>query len=230
MQRLGVSADTCCIMFGTLQELQHFVSTTFGTITESYGAIEVPLQGVGQGNGAGSAIWLVMTISLINMLRSQGYGLPAVSAMTLEELYFVCYTFVDDTNLIHSPIQATTTSDLVGGMQKALDLWNGGLQATGGQLALAKSYWVLINLQWNSRRQEWCYKNLPDCPGSLTIKNSTGKYKNLTQHSVHHAEEPLGLWISLSGYQDQQILAFRKKIANWADRICCRCLTAFEGG
>jgi hypothetical protein len=74
MQRLGVDATTCEVMFGTLQELQHFVTTAYGRASSSYGAVQIPLQGVGQGNGAGPAIWLVMTIPLINMLKSLGLG------------------------------------------------------------------------------------------------------------------------------------------------------------
>lgn len=41
MQQLGVASNTCRVMFGTLQELQHFASSTSGTSSNSYGALEM---------------------------------------------------------------------------------------------------------------------------------------------------------------------------------------------
>lgn len=80
----------------------------------------------------------------LGVSADKGYGLRAISAMSREPLYYVCYTFVDDTDTIYSPFGAHSVSDLIAGMQKALDLWNGGLQAMGGQLAMDKNYWYLI--------------------------------------------------------------------------------------
>ena len=68
MQRLGVSMETGFTMFGTLQALNHHVRTAFGEKANGYGALGIPLHGVGQGNGAGPAIWLAITIPLIEML------------------------------------------------------------------------------------------------------------------------------------------------------------------
>ena len=60
MQRLGVPSDTCRLMFGTLQQVHHYVRTTYGDSASHYCGVQLqPLQGIGQGNGAGPAIWLV---------------------------------------------------------------------------------------------------------------------------------------------------------------------------
>ena len=56
MQRLGVSGETCSTIFDTLQGLKHHVRTAFGERFNGYGATEIPLHGVGQGNGAGPAM------------------------------------------------------------------------------------------------------------------------------------------------------------------------------
>ena len=84
MQRLGVSQEACYTMFSTLQELQHHVRTAFGEQAQGYGALGIPLHGVGQGNGAGPAIWLAITIPLISMLRKAGFGFQAVTPITNE--------------------------------------------------------------------------------------------------------------------------------------------------
>ena len=103
MRRLGLPPEACHVMFGTLQQVRHYVRTIYGDSATSYRGIEFPLQGVGQGNGAGPAIWLIVSIPIINMLKAEGFGFKMRTAVTSEEFDFVCYTFVDDTDLVHSP-------------------------------------------------------------------------------------------------------------------------------
>jgi hypothetical protein len=79
-------------MLGTLQQMQHYVKTAYGTSSTSYGCIQIPLQGVLQGNGAGPAIWMLMSIPLIQMLRTQGFGFRSCNLLTDETYYFACYT------------------------------------------------------------------------------------------------------------------------------------------
>jgi hypothetical protein len=71
VQRVGVTDATWMVMLGTLQQMQHYVKTAYGTSNTSYGCIETPLQGVLEGNGMGPAIWLLISVPLINMLRRQ---------------------------------------------------------------------------------------------------------------------------------------------------------------
>jgi hypothetical protein len=67
LERVGVQANTCRGMFGTLQQMKHYVKTAYGTSRQSYGSIHIPLQCVLQGNGAG----LLISSPLINMLRAK---------------------------------------------------------------------------------------------------------------------------------------------------------------
>ena len=103
MQRMGVQDTACRLIFGTLQQLQHFITTHYGLSDTAYGAAEIPLQGVGQGNGAGPAICLVVSIPMINMLQRQGYGFHATSPLSNTKCHLACFTFVDDTDIIHAP-------------------------------------------------------------------------------------------------------------------------------
>jgi hypothetical protein len=120
MQRLGIAPSTCKLMFGTLQHIQHHVATAYGMSSEHYGGLEIPLQGIGQGNGAG--IWLIMTIPMINLLRSKGFGFKSTTVLTGETYHFVCYTFVDDTDTIHSaPNHSTPTTIVLSEMQRVID-------------------------------------------------------------------------------------------------------------
>jgi hypothetical protein len=62
-------------MFQSIQSLEHHVRTVFGESKASFKQSgPIPLQGVGQGNGAGPQIWALVSTPVLNMLRSQGLG------------------------------------------------------------------------------------------------------------------------------------------------------------
>jgi exonuclease III len=226
MQRLGIAPSTCQLMFGTLQHIQHHVATAFGMSSTHYGGLEIPLQGIGQGNGAGPAIWLIMTIPLINLLRSKGFGFKSTTVLTGETYRFVCYTFVDDTDTIHSAKDHhTPTHTVISEMQQVIDTWEGGLQATGGALSSSKSYWYLVSMQWDQRRQQWRYNTINDTPGQLTIHGNTATRLPLTRYNPDHAEETLGLWIAPNANQQAQVRALQLKIMRWSDQIRTRQLS-----
>ena len=49
MQRLGVPKNQCHLLFGTLQQVEHYVRTTYGDSATGYaGVLLQPLQGVGR--------------------------------------------------------------------------------------------------------------------------------------------------------------------------------------
>jgi hypothetical protein len=78
LQRIGIDENTCRVMFGSLQQMQHYVKTAYGLSKTSYGCIEIPLQGVLQGNGAGPAIWLLTSIAKVSDSNHRTY-LPTKS-------------------------------------------------------------------------------------------------------------------------------------------------------
>ena len=94
----------------------------------------VILQGIGQGNGAGPAIWLIVSIPIINMLKMAGFGLRMCISISRDEFEFVCYTFVDDTDFVHAPYADISSPQLIDEMQQVLNHWEGGLRASGGAL------------------------------------------------------------------------------------------------
>jgi len=73
MQRVGVPKNIINCLFTTLQEAIHKVRTGFGDSKAHYGGSVwlVPIHGIGQGNGAGPAIWAVVSTPLLNVLREK---------------------------------------------------------------------------------------------------------------------------------------------------------------
>jgi hypothetical protein len=55
MQRLGVPTNAVDCLFSTLQNATHQVRTAYGDLDYTYGGTDwdIPMHGIGQGNGAG---------------------------------------------------------------------------------------------------------------------------------------------------------------------------------
>jgi hypothetical protein len=232
MQRLGVSEEACFTIFGTLQELNHHVRTAFGERARGYGALHIPLHGVGQGNGAGPAIWLAITIPLISMLRKAGFGLHVVTPISKEETSLACFVYVDDVDSIHSPIQpGITASEIAADMQCMLDTWSAGLHATGGMIEWKKSYWYLIDFKWNHRKLEWEYKSVNETPATIYLRNPGLAPIPLSRKEVWEADPDgtLGTYIAMDGNQEMVLKSLTNKVDLWADKIRSRQLTTTEG-
>jgi hypothetical protein len=110
MRRVGVPKQTCMMMFGTLAKVQHYIRTTYGDSTTAYSCIEIPFQGIYQGNGAGPGIWLLVSIPIINMLKSAGFGFKVRTVLSGDKFSFVCYTFVDNSDVVHSSAKPSASS------------------------------------------------------------------------------------------------------------------------
>ena len=227
MRRVGVPQETCKMMFGTLAQVDHYVRTNFGDSTTSYACIEIPFQGVYQGNGAGPGIWLVVSIPIINMLKARGFGFTVKNVLSHENFCFVCYAFVDDTDLVHSSTSDLGYSQLVKEMQEVVDTWEGGLRASGGALVPAKSYWYLIHFTFHNN--QWKYTSIKDTPGSLTIRDVSGTTRvPLERLEVHDARETLGVFIAMNASQEIQTEEKLTITRRWADRVRSGRLTHTE--
>jgi hypothetical protein len=182
LQRVGVCPKTCFIMLGTLQQMKHHIKTAYGISHNSYGCVQTPLQGVLQGNGAGPAIWMLISmIPLINMLHTQGFGFKSTNILSGEEYQFTCYTYVvDNTDLIHTGDANTTPQTVFDEMQNMLNHWEeGGLQATGGALVPKNIYWYGIHFHWDPVNYTWHYKTMAKLPRQLRLKNHRQEWETL---------------------------------------------------
>jgi hypothetical protein len=141
MQRVGVPKNFINCLFTTLQEAVHQVRTGYGDSKKHYGGkvLLVPIHGIGQGNGAGPAIWAVVSTPLLNVLRDKGFGCEIICPLSSEYFHFVGYAFVDDRDLIQSRLQEDPEQARQQ-LQEAIDTWEFSLKATCGALVPEKQY------------------------------------------------------------------------------------------
>jgi hypothetical protein len=193
-------------MFGTLAKVKHYIWTTYRYSTTSYSCIEIPFRGIYQGNGAGPGIWLLVSIPIINMLKTAGFGFRVHTVISRDEFSFVCYTFIDNSDVVHSYLDFNISDDianLVAEMQQAVDTWEGGLQASGGALVPTKNSWFLIHFVFE--RNCWRYACINETPGNITIRDIPGTARvDLDRLDVYEARETLGVFIAVNGNQESQ--------------------------
>jgi hypothetical protein len=220
MQRMGVPLAPLACMFLTLQNASHAISTAFGVSKESSGRDRpVPLQGVGQGNGAGPVIWAVISTVIINMMQTAGRGLNIVSAISGTLISFaVCYAFVDDTDVIHAaPSRMSKGEDVLADMQKVVDRWEGGIRAMGGALVPSKSHWFLIDFCWTGKK--WRYRTIDELPGDISVLDKDGERTVLDRHEASTATKTLGVWQAMDGNNLVEVKALRAKTDEFAESM-----------
>jgi len=150
MYRCGTPKPALVCMFTTIQNLQHHVWTLYGnsTLWASMEIWAVQVAGIGQGNRARPQIWVVVSTPILNLLRQEGYGAAFKAAISSNQIQFVGYSFIDDTDLMQTSLTIHTSSaETLLMMQAALNLWNNGLRATGRALVPAKSFWYAIDFR-----------------------------------------------------------------------------------
>jgi hypothetical protein len=78
------------------------VRTAFGDSDIHYDGPdqESPMQGLRQGNGASPAGWIAVSTPLIKMMRIKGFGFKEWMAISQHVVEFVCYSFIDDNDLV----------------------------------------------------------------------------------------------------------------------------------
>lgn len=217
MQRNGVPKSAVECLFTTLQNATHKVRTRYGDSATYYGSTNwsTYMHGIGQGNGAGPAIWAVLSTPILTMLRKQGFGCEFMSPISCKTFSFVGYSFVDDTDLIQSNPSVSSYIDFLHSLQMSLDTWEGGLKATCGAIVPEKTFWHLID--FTLPPGSWKYKLIKDCLGSLFVNDIYGHRKEIRRFEVSHAETTLGVDLAPDGNTRQQAKKMKTAAVKWAD-------------
>jgi hypothetical protein len=60
------------------------------------------MQGLGQGTSASPASWIAVSTLPVEMMRITGFGISDWMAISNKVVRFVCYSFIDNMDLIHT--------------------------------------------------------------------------------------------------------------------------------
>ena len=119
------------------------------------------------------------------------------------------YSFVDDTDLVVCG-NCDYHDDITSEMQRALDLWQTGIEATGGALVPEKSFWSEVSFEWDETGQ-WNYCNNITHNSKIMMKDMTSEEKTLKKIQPDEAIETLGVHPTTNGSDDIQFQVLRSK-------------------
>ena len=223
MRRLGATTESTLEMTKTLQSASHKICTAYGDSTTTYGGHDSypPLQGVGQGNGAGPAIWVAISAVLLTIMRSKGFGLSILSAISFNALVIAGFAFVDDADIIHAANDPYTDSrEVLNAAQKAMDTWEGVLNATGGAIGADdgnKAFWYFLDFRFQNGR--WQYMSKKELSGHLWAKNYDGNKVQMNRLEPNEARETLGIFIAMDGNRNKQIEFLQQKARIYNEQL-----------
>lgn len=245
--RFGIPWSVLTMMFGTLQLAVHRVRTGFGDSERVFlPPSDKPFQGCGQGNGAGPTIWVAVSAILICMLEAAGFGLEILSAVSGLLVLANVLSFIDDADVIQAAKSVEQSAeDLFYSVQQAMDLWAGGVRATGGALNPPKCFWWLIDFRWDSTVGKWLYRRPGEFKwlgsswtwqksrpakwvGSLLTQDLDGTLVTLRQLEPFEAEKTLGVMMSPLDDGKAQFHFLLDRASNWAEKVRSSRLLRFD--
>ena len=198
----GVPMSSLMMMFGVIQCMTYYIRTTFGDSTTSYGGKQpVPFQGSCQGNGASPAIWLVISMYLVLIMKQEGHTTTITSPLSGIALVLIGFLFVDDTDLVVLADKDEPDTSVYSRLQGAINFWNGILRVTGGALKPAKCYWYFARFKWHKGQWELT----DDVPPPISIQTDDGPPEHIAFKQPTDATKAVGVWQDLTGSSTKQM-------------------------
>jgi hypothetical protein len=154
--------------------------------------------------------------ALLNVLREKGFGCEVVFPISSKYFRFVGYAFVDDTDVIQSPLEEDPVC-AVAKLQEAIDTWEFSLKSTCGAIVPEKTVWWLVCFKWSGA--EWQYAGIKDEPGELQVNDISDHRKTITRLEPHQACETLGVYLAPDGNLDAQFNKMFKAVNTWVDGL-----------
>jgi hypothetical protein len=229
----GVPEPPIVCMLSSIQNLKHSIRTAFGDSALTYGGDawlvplphmaagnlnEGPLQGVGQGNGAGPMMWAVISTPILEIMRDAGFGSFFKASISGEQIRIVGYAFVDDTDQMQSSRHPTDTfADVADYMQQGLSLFAGLMNAAGQCISPEKSLWYLVNFEW--KNGNYLYSSIEQAPADVQVKDKHGVMQTLQRLEPHESRRSLGVYSAPDGNSRDQVAILRATAEEWSEKV-----------
>jgi len=202
LQRMGMPLPPIQCMFGTIQNMTHYIRTAYGDseILIDRSNEESTFQGVLQGNGAGPSTWVCTNTPQLKVMRKKEFGVKMVTMISKEHDRMVGLVFVDDADLPEENLKVDTNTidDIAISMQQAIDTWDDTLKTTGGVSGLAKSLVYTLSFAFKPNR-EVQYERIETLDIQLSVKDENNMRQPLTIVNADRGIETLGVCMAPDG-------------------------------
>ena len=223
LQRVGVRQSDIISMFGTIECMIHKVRTAFGDSENTYNADNpeflLPVQGTGQGNGAGPSIWSILCSTIFEILHKEAYSSTFCYALS-RGLYKICgFAYVDDCDLFYLGNDA---DEIFEGLASMLKMWDELMEVTGAAIAPDKCWWYLVDFTWHKGRWKCTDQGHQF---EMQVRDKHGDEQVIKYLPSDVAKEMLGIYIAPDGNQHTQFKIMREKSSTWAQYMAQGTLT-----
>ena len=211
-------------MFGTIQKLVHRIRTAFGLSKKTFGGFSSkfrkPPQGMGQGNGAGPSIWSILSSTVFDELRSQGFSTQFCYSLSMG-LYQLCgFSYVDDCDLIADGNNATEVHEK---LCRMLEMWDELMEVNGAAIAPDKCWWYLVDFVWHGGK--WKYRNAGNGK-KVKVRDKVNQIRELKYLPYFEAKEMVGVHLAPNGNEKEQLDVLKAKASTWSRQMRCSPLDA----
>jgi hypothetical protein len=142
-------------------------------------------------------------------MHLEGLSTTFCQKMTKKFLSITGFMYVDDMDLIRirdGVDQHLLTEDL----QLTLDYWNKLVKVTGGAIEPSKSGWYCFSQTWDQTSGTYNYSDLGS-NGEIKANDKDGARIPLKYISCHEAQEMIGVKMTPTGNQDEQLSTLLEK-------------------
>lgn len=215
LRRAGLPRKTVISMLEPIRRMTHKIRTAYGDSEMTYGGEEWERDphGILQGNGAGPAIWALVSSPLLELLRIRGFGATLHGCIGKTFFHMCGFAFVDDADIVQTGHMGESTGSLIRKAQEELNLWEELIKATGGAIVPDKSDYTAINFKWDTEGN-WTYEK-PSRRVHLEVKDDEGNKQKLTHTPASQARRTLGVWQAADGNEKKQTAFLMEKAEAW---------------
>ena len=221
MQSFGIPPAPIESMFQSIQDMEYHTMTFHGISEDSFGGKEKGFiaapNGLGQGNGAGPAVWSVVSTKMFQVLHERGAATKIISPITKDKIDLCGFAFVDDSDLIAMSSNKNDPADAKDKMQNVVNQWEAVSKTTGGALSPEKCWSWIISFDW--KQDNWKYSKVDKVEQQMTVKDHQGKPTIMKLLQPNEAQEMLGVRLAPDGNQQDQVQAMKEKMNLYAERV-----------
>jgi hypothetical protein len=199
-------------MFKTISKMKRCIRTSYGDSDTFYSEDGITrFHGILQGNGAGPAIWVMISTPMLDRLRAEGFGIK-IELEDGSSLIIPAFAFVDDVDLIQELDNLDNTMP-----QKIVNCWENSLTSTGGALVPEKCRYTVVKYKWE--HNEWTIIPIKDPNTNITIKGDTGIQQEIEQITNQSGEMALGIKFSPIHSNHDEVIHLEEKGKQWAEYV-----------
>lgn len=184
----------------------------------TYGGLEwetLPY-GIGQGNVYEPAIWALICLPLLYLMRKKGYGMSINAPITKEALRMAGFSFVDDTDQCEMTMEFKNWEEQLQDTQKSIDLWESLLRTTGSAIEPTKSDWTKLKYKWKGHNTVIEKHQKEE---KLYMLGPNKQKEELQKIEEDEARETLRVWQAGNGQENTQVEKLKEKIQDWGSKV-----------